>query len=75
VGTHEDEGREGAVVSDIYTKDELVKLATTHHDQAVRACAAESLYTRGVKDGGAQIIAARQRALDVPTTTNLQVPG
>jgi hypothetical protein len=46
-----------------FTKAELVELATTHHDREVRRCAAESIYTLGVKDGGAQMIAARERAL------------
>jgi hypothetical protein len=61
-------------VNETYTKEQLVTLATTHHSQGVREAAAELLYTRGVKDGGLQMVAVTQRALAQPAN-NTQVPS
>lgn len=45
-----------------FSKEDLVSLATTHHDLEVRRHAAQALYTLGQSDGGREIIAARERA-------------
>lgn len=54
-------------MSPTYSKEQLVALIVGHADIEVRRCAAESLYSLGVLDGGKQIFDARARALDMAT--------